>query len=245
MTDAELAKQREQFLAHLKATFGEEFLQLVPEPQAVQIGERVLYRLAGNKAGIRHEPSDQELERLRDQMTSFAASTGASAVSFEPPRGSGLPYPRLIDLPGSTIIWDSALKTYLENDELLPAPDFPLEWAIGVLLTSEVLFLYLDFTHPKVKAVFRAVYDPEHDTMRERIRIGEDFKQFRQTEDKLRRRTETDSTIAWAKIVQIDMEPASVRIKSGAKILQVDMKSVSINTKTADPPRPKRWWKFW
>src|SRR2546428_7681429 len=99
MTDAELAEQREQFLAHLKAAFGEEFLQLVHEPQAVQIGERVLYRLVGSKAGSRHEPSDQELERLRDQMTRFAASTGASAVSFEPPPTSGIPYPRLIDPP--------------------------------------------------------------------------------------------------------------------------------------------------
>jgi len=244
MTDAELAEQREQFLAHLKAAFGEEFLQLVHEPQAVQIGERVLYRLVGSKAGSRHEPSDQELERLRDQMTRFAASTGASAVSFEPPRSSGLPYPRLIDLPGSSIIWDAELREYAESDEPLPSRDFPLEWAVGVVLTSELFFVYLDFTHPKVQAVFRGSYDPQHD-FGGRTRIGEEFKRFRQKEDELRRRADADSTITWAKIVQVDMEPALVRLKTGAKIVHVDMEPVSIKSKTADPPCTKRWWKFW
>src|SRR2546428_988569 len=239
MTDAELAEQREQFLAHLKAAFGEEFLQLVHEPQAVQIGERVLYRLVGSKAGSRHEPSDQELERLRDQMTRFAASTGASAVSFEPPRSSGLPYPRLIDLPGSSIIWDAELKKYAGSDDLLPAPDFPLEWAVGVLLTSEVLFLYLDFTHPKVKAVFTGSYDPEHD-FGGRTRVGEQFRRFRQKEDELRARVAADSTIAWARIVQMEMDPASVRINSGAKILQVDTEPALVRREAGDEARPKR-----
>jgi hypothetical protein len=244
MVDTE--QLRERFLAYLKATFGEEFLRLVDEPQDLRIGERVLYRLAGGKTGTRHEPSEQEIESLRCRMTDVAKSTGVedSAITFEPPRSSGLPYPRLIDLPGSTIIWDTELKKYLESDDLLPSSDFPLEWAIGVLRTSEEFFLYLDFTHPKVKAVFRGSYDPEHD-FRGGTRIGEEFKRFRQKEDALRGRTDADSTIAWAKIVQIDMEPASVRIKSGAKILQVDMEPVSIKTETRDEPRPKRWWKFW
>lgn len=237
---------RLEFLDYLQTTFGEEFVELIAEPPGVQVGERVLYRLAGGKTGTRHEPSEQEIESLRRRITDVAKSTGVedSAITFEPPRSSGLPYPRLIDVPGSTIIWDTELKKYLERDDLLPSRDFPLEWAIGVLRTSEEFFLYLDFTHPKIKAVFRGSYDPEHD-FGGRTRIGEEFKRFRQKENALRGRTDADSTIAWAKIVQIDMEPASVRIKSGAKILQVDMEPVSIRTETRDEPRPKRWWKFW
>ena len=239
MTDDQLAKQRTSFLAYLKGTFGEEFIQQIDEPEGLQIGERVLYRLAGRATGTRREPSERELDRIREQTTHIAGSTGASAVTFEPPRSSGLPYPRLIDLPGSTIIWDTELKQYMGSDGPLPARDFPLEWAVGVLLTSEVLLLYVDFTHPKVKAVFRGSYDPEHD-FGGRARIGEEFKRFRQKEDELRRRTDADSTIAWAKIVQIDLEPASVRMKSGVKILQVNMEPT-----TGDEHRAKPWWKFW
>src|SRR2546425_4265150 len=47
MVDVGLAGQREQFRAQLRAMFGEGFLELIQEPPDVQIGERVLYRLAG------------------------------------------------------------------------------------------------------------------------------------------------------------------------------------------------------
>src|SRR5437870_12893801 len=104
MTDIQLAEQREQFLAYLEVTFGKEFLRLIDEPKGLQIGERVLYRLTGGKTGTRHEPSDQEIETLRRSMIDIAKSTGVedAAISFEPPRSSRLPYPRLIDVPGST-----------------------------------------------------------------------------------------------------------------------------------------------
>src|SRR5205823_1591933 len=58
----------------------------------------------------------------------------------EAARSSGAPYPRLVDLPGATIVWDAELRTYLESDEALTSRDFPLEWAVGVLRASEDLF---------------------------------------------------------------------------------------------------------
>ena len=246
MVDVMLAELREQFLSYLKTTFGDEFPRLLDEPAGLQIGERVMYRLASGKTGTRHEPSEQEIENLRRRMIDVAKDTGVedSAITYEPPRSSGLPYPRLIDLPGSNIIWDAELRKYAGSDDLLPAPGFPLEWAVGVLLTSEVLFLYLNLTHQKVKAVFTGSYDPEHD-FGGRTRVGEQFRRFRQKEDELRARVAADSTIAWARIVQMEMDPASVRINSGAKILQVDTEPALVRREAGDEARPKRWWKFW
>ena len=102
MSNVDFAEQRERLLANLNAMFGEEFIRLIDEPQELQIGERVLYRLTGAKIGTRREPSEQEIETLRRSMIDLAKSTGVedSAITFEPPRSSGLPYPRLIDLPG-------------------------------------------------------------------------------------------------------------------------------------------------
>src|SRR2546428_4030925 len=65
MVDVMLAELREQFLSYLKTTFGDEFPRLLDEPAGLQIGERVMYRLASGKTGTRHEPSEQEIENLR------------------------------------------------------------------------------------------------------------------------------------------------------------------------------------
>src|SRR5438477_9974211 len=73
-------------------------------------------------------------------MTQLARDTGASGMAFEAARSSGAPYPRLVDLPGATIVCDAELRTYLESDEALTSRDFPLEWAVGVLRASEDLF---------------------------------------------------------------------------------------------------------
>ena len=214
MVDVGSAEQRERLLTYLKAMLGEDVLEVIEDSGDVHIGERVLYRLAGDTTAARHEPSAEDVERLRSQMTRFASDTGGSMVSFEPPRSSNLPYPRLVDLPGSEIIWDTELNKYRESEDLLPARDFPLEWAIGVLRTSEDLILYLDFTHPRLKAVFRAACDTSGGlSAAERARLRDGFRVFRDKQRDLRRVVEADTHIAWAKIVQRDLDPALTRIK--------------------------------
>jgi hypothetical protein len=214
MADVEFAQERKRLLAYLTAMFGEDVVHVIEEPSNVQIGERVLYRLAGDRTASRHEPSAEDLDRLRDQMARFANDTGGSVVAIEPPTSSGLSCPRLVDLPGSEIIWDRALREFIASEDRLPALDFPLEWAIGVLQGSEDLFLYLNFTHPKVKAVFRIAYEPVYLRAEDRARLREEFTRFREKERELRDTVEAAPDIAWAKIVQVDMEPASIRIKS-------------------------------
>lgn len=215
MVDIQLEQLREQFMGYLKRTFGEEFLRLIDEPKGVQIGERVLYKLKDEKKVERHELSKQEIEEMRQEMVNLAKSTGVdeSAVTFEPPISSGVPYPRLMDLPGSEIMWDKELKKYLQSDDLLPSHDFFLEWVIGILLmSSEKMLMYLDFTHPKVKAIFRVCYDSEYDAP-SKASILDRFKQFREKEGELKTQIENEANMLWVKIVQLDMETVCIKIK--------------------------------
>lgn len=128
---------RLEFLDYLQTTFGEEFVELIAEPPGVQVGERVLYRLQGGRTAPRRELTSQELEEQHRSMVEIARSTGLdeSAVVTEPPKSSGLPDPRLVDLPGADIVWDSDLLRWLRSEDPLPWKDFPLEWAVGILLT--------------------------------------------------------------------------------------------------------------
>ena len=216
MVTSQPQQLKQEFINYLKSTFGEEFPQLIHEPKGVQIGERVLYKLKNDKPAVRHELSKQEIEALHQKMVEIAKSTGAdeSAVTTDPPTSSGLPYPRLVDLPGAGIIWDKELKTYLESDELLPAPDFSLEWAIGIVQASDTLLMYLDFTHPKVKAIFTASYDFDWESIEGRANIRDRFKQFHEKERELKAQIENNTGMMWAKIVQLDSEPLGIKIKN-------------------------------
>jgi hypothetical protein len=205
------------FFAYLSSTFGEELPQLLNAPRGVQAGERVLYKLKDGVEVTRREPSQQELEELRRKFAAFAKSTGVdeSRVTFDPPVSSGLPYPRLLDLP-ALVMWDTELSKYLESNDLLPSQNFPLEWVVGVMHGgSEKMFLYLNFTHPKVKAIFRTSYDIDGaPSFKERADIRERFKQFRQKESELEAQLEKRRDILWAKIVQVDSEPQQVRVRN-------------------------------
>ena len=216
MMNSEREHLRQDLTNHLRNTFGEEFLRLLNEPQGVQVGERVLYKLKEGTQAQRHEPSSQELEALKRKHIELAKSTGADAsrVIFEPPVSSGLSYPRLVDLPGNQIMWDKYLTEYLKSDDLLPSPEFPLEWVVGVMLTpSEKMLLHLDFTHPKVKAIFRASYDIDGIPQTgERTGIGNRLRQFR---DKARElESQVRGGLLWAKLVQVDSEPQQIRQRS-------------------------------
>jgi hypothetical protein len=178
----------------------------------------VLYRLKGAQEAERHELTEREIEEQRRAVVALAKSTGVdeSAVTFEPPVISGLPYPRLIDLPGSGIMWDKDLKNYFESDEPLPSKDFSLEWVLGIVLTpSEKMLMYLDSTHCRVKAIFRVFYESEFGTA-EGPKIVERFRRFLEKERELKDRSEQSRDIVWAKIIQVDAEPLWIRIR-GAK----------------------------
>ena len=159
----------------------------------------------------------RELEDLKRTHIEFAKRTGADAsrVTFEPPVSSGLPYPRLIDLPGNQLIWDKYLTEYLKSNNLLPSPEFPLEWVVGVLLMpSEKILLHLDFTHPKVKAIFRASYDTgDVPQPGERADIRNRLRQFREKKADLESQVEHRGDMLWAKLIQVDSEPQRIRLK--------------------------------
>lgn len=208
---------RLEFLDYLQTTFGEEFVELIPEPPGVQVGERVLYRFKGERTATRHELTSQELEDRHRTLVEIAKRTGLdeSAVTTEPPISSGLPVPRLIDLPESHMMWDKDLRQWTASRALLPSPDYSLEWAVGVVfMSSEKLLLYLDFTHPKVKAVFRVIYDDEYDRPAgESAEIRTRFKQFCERAQELRAQYDGRTDVVWAKLVQLDNEPLCVRIR--------------------------------
>jgi len=217
MINSEREPLRQDLLNHLRNTFGEELLRLLSEPQGVQVGERVLYKLKEGTQAQRREPSSQELEALKRTHIEFAKSTGvdSSRATFEPPVSSGSPYPRLVDLPGNQIMWDKYLTEYLKSDNLLPSAEFPLEWVVGVLLMpSEKMLLYLDFTHPKVKAIFRASYDIDGVPQSgERADLRNRFRQFREKKADLESQVEQRGDMLWAKLIQVDSEPQRIRLK--------------------------------
>lgn len=209
---------RQQLAEYLNQTFGENFWGLLSEPEGVQTGERVLYKVRSNTKVTRQEPSERDQQAFRQDLIDLATRTGGTQVTFEPPVSSGLPYPRLIDLPGSSIMWDSGLRTYMNSEMVLPSEDFPLEWVVGVVHTpSQSMLLYLDFTHATVKAIFRVFYDAEY-ASGEHARAGvlTRFKQFQTKKQELEADCERRRNVAWAKLVQIDTEPLWTRIKPTA-----------------------------
>lgn len=212
-----MTELRQQFADYLEQTFGEEFLRLLDEPEGVHAGERVLYKLKRNQEARRQEPSADNLNALRETMAEIARKTGATGISFEPPVTSGLPYPRLIDLPGSSIMWDAELRKYMEADAMLPSADFPLEWVAGVLFTpSQKMLLYLDCTDSRVAAVFRVFYEGDAFT-EPAATVRDRFKQFQSKKRELLAECARRRTLVWAKLVQIDDEPVWIRVKETAR----------------------------
>ena len=209
-----MADLRQQLAEYLRAAFGRDLLPLSDAPAGVQIGERVLYKVTPGTKVARTEPARAAQDELRQMMTDFAKRTGASRARFEGPVSSGLPHPRLIDLPGSSIMWDTELKAYVESDALLPSADFPLEWVAGVFQGgTEDMLLYLDFTHAKVKSIFRLFYDVHGGPSRGAMNVVSLYEAFRTRKGELEARCERSPEVAWAKLVQVDDEPLRVRIR--------------------------------
>jgi hypothetical protein len=202
---------------YLRRTFGDELVRLIAEPPGVRVGERVLYRLKGGDEAARREVTPHQLAQLHSKLVEIAESTGLdeSAVVTDPPKSSGLPDPRFIDLPGADIVWDSDLHRWLRSEDPLPSRDFPLEWAVGILLTpSQKMVAYLDFTHATVKAAFRVFYESQDEYhANEGAAVCARFKQFREKENALKASAAGQPDLVWIKLVQMDEKPLVVRTR--------------------------------
>ena len=64
-------------------------------------------------------------------------------------------------------------------------------------------YAYLDFTHPKLRAVYVAEYDVEFDLSQGRD-IPEQLKAFTTRQAEMAKMAEARQDIQWAKLVQID-----------------------------------------
>ncbi len=89
---------------------------------------------------------------------------------------------------------------------MLPKEDFAIQWLLGVTIwPSRKQLVYIDFTHPKVKTIFSADYDPEYD-FNGRSDVFLQMQQFKVARDSLIVEMEAQPGMAWAKLVQIDGE---------------------------------------
>lgn len=214
--------ERRLLLEYVEETFGRDCAVLIKEPPGVRVGERVLYRLRHDEIGRRVETTAADLDRFRRTIAEIASASGASGVQIEPPRSSGSPLPRLIDLPGSDLAWDRPLSQYAESDQPL---DGALEWAFGVLFApSHKRLFYLDFTHPVVKAVLSLEYDEDDSPDDGRRTAAERFIEFRREADRLRADADAVRIDAqWIKVVQTPAGILNVRIKKNDARHMVDV----------------------
>ena len=148
------------FVSQVQELFGAELLEAVERPPGYRVGERMLYRMRG---GQRAERRPVDRESVEAVLRPIAEASGGS-LSVELPTDSGLPHPRIVDLPDCGIMYDGRISAFAESDEPLPSPDFQLDWLIGLVNgPDEDRFVYLDFTDPVVKALFSDVYRSRHD----------------------------------------------------------------------------------
>ena len=203
---------------YLHQRFGSGFVNLIKPPAEIKIGERVLYMLAGDHEARRAdtEQANREAEeslaalisRLSDEITGLQYYT-------EPVVSSGLPYPRAVDIPHvSDLALGSLAADYATSPDEFPEKDFALLWLFGAIFTySAKYLLYLDFTHPKLRAVYVAEYDVEHEYSKGSD-IPQQLKAFVSRQAEMVEMVEARQEVCWAKLVQIDTA-VQAAIKTG------------------------------
>ena len=109
---------------------------------------------------------------------------------------------------------------YATSPDELPEKDFALRWLFGVIFTySAKYLLYLDFTHPQLRAVYVAEYDIEFESAKGRG-IPEQFENFTIQQTELAKLVEIRQDVIWAKLVQIDTAvQAVIKTHSGVTTL--------------------------
>lgn len=202
MKDYEL---KEQMFGYLNHTFGDGFTDLIELPKGLKIGERVLYRLKDDQIVERKEFDKVANDEFRKVLEGIAEKSGGFLAPPEIPVESGLPNPRMVDIAGwEDVSTEIAAKKYALSDDLLPSEDFAIEWLCGLMFGySNKQFVYIDFTHPKVKMVFSSDFDSEYD-----IGLGRDmqsrFAQFIQTRKEVITALEEDQSMQWTKLLQLN-----------------------------------------
>lgn len=195
------------FYLYLDRQFGQGFSQLIAPPDGYKIGERVLYTLEGGDEAVRNEDTSQSDAEIKRVLEDVVDKIDGARVVNEPVVSSGLPYPRLIDVPyASDFLLGDLSERYAQSDELLPSPDFPVVWVFGVLFGySAKQLLYLDFRHPKAKAVFCVAYDDENDVTAGR-HMRSQLASFIARQKQVSALAEERADVHWAKLFQVNAQ---------------------------------------
>lgn len=152
------------FFNYLDQKFGSGFSGQFAVPAGVQVGERVLYKLADGGEATRAdiERANQAFAAsMAEVAAQLAEVTGDLQYTLDPAVNSGLPYPRTVDVPhAADLALGSLAQQYATSQEKLPTADFALVWLLGGIFGySASTFIYLDFSHPQLKALYTAEYD--------------------------------------------------------------------------------------
>lgn len=191
------------FKEDLNEMFGEGFDSFANPPEGVRYGERLMYK---NKSGaeiIRHEMTQQDIDEFNAVTADLAEACGGIVIPHAPPKTSGLPFPRFVDIKENDVFWGKGMANYIESEDILPTKNFDLEWALGLFFNSGKTLFFLDFTHPKVKGVFRFQYLRELDLPKYQI-TRQRFLEFILLLETYKNISNGFDPFNWVKVVQQD-----------------------------------------
>jgi hypothetical protein len=196
-----------EFYGYLEQRFESGLTDLVAPPAGVKIGERVLYQLVDGEEAQRAdiEKQNQDFEKnMAELVEKMSSETGTKPEFYTDPMiSSGLPYPRAIDVPYVSEFCMGSLATdYAASHDEFPTKDFPIRWLFGVVFGySAKTLLYMDFTDPKVRALYVANYDAEHELLAGKD-IPQEFKAFIVQQAMMKHIYSPREEVHWIKIVQ-------------------------------------------
>ena len=169
----------------------------------------MLYRLKNNGTAARRSLDAAAVEAALQDI----ADRVGGALTVELPTESGLPNPRVVDLLDADIRYERRVKAFVESNDACPTPAFSLEWLIGLVdLSDEAEFVYIDFRHPRLKAVFSDVYRSRHDWDLSPARTRDGFEVFVDRCAELRRQLDRgELNCAYVKVVAGEDVPLQVQ----------------------------------
>jgi len=168
----------------------------------------VLYLLAGTSPVERRETTATEQREFRKLIERIGQDSGAIEVSGEPPVSSGLPYPRLVDIPGWDVLFDIPLNRYLDSPSVFPSVDFRILWLVGVTSSySEKRLACIDMRHAQVKGLFIATYEEEYGSIGLTRQVRRAFERFlTRVTDRIAEASRPDVAYEWVKVASCDGE---------------------------------------
>ncbi len=191
-----------QFYEYLSSKFGDKFTDMIEPPSEAKIGERVLYVLDGSEVASRKEFDQKANEEF---LQGIVGGIEGATFFTEPPVESGLPYARMVDITDwSEVAINGFAKEYTMSDDLLPKKDYTIKWLFGLCFAPRGnQLVHVDFTHPKVKTAFSADYELEYSFAPE-IDMQHALKIFKEKRAKLIQEVESNPSVLWAKLVQLN-----------------------------------------